>query len=332
MVARLSARVFLGNEEVSHNASWLQITKDYTVDSFLASFELRAYPSFIRPFIHWFLPGAQKVRNQLRKAESIISPVIEARRMKRANATAESREKLENCDSIEWLEQKAQEKHLKYQAVSLQLTLATSSIHTTTDLLTQTMYEILENPEIVQPLRREIISVVSDGELKHSSLYNLRLMDSVIKEAQRRKPAMSVNMNRVATSDTQLPDGTHIPKGTKLGVSSHASWDPDVFRDPDRFDGFRFLRLRQQPGNENAWQLTTTRPEHIAFGHGKHACPGRFLAANEIKIALCHMLLKYEWRLIPSERAPKAIVRGIMLDSDPTVKVMLQRRQAEVKL
>lgn len=139
-------------------------------------------------------------------------------------------------------------------------------------------------------------------------------------------------MNRVAMANTRLPDGTVIPRGTKLGVSSHALWDPEVYPNPDRFDGYRFLRLREQPGNENAWQLTTTRPEHIAFGHGKHACPGRFLAANEIKIALCHMLLKYEWKMSPSTTAPKIFANGIMLDSDPTVKIMLRRRRPEVEL
>lgn len=191
MVARLSASVFLGDEEVRHNASWLQVTKDYTVDSFLAQSELRAYPGFMRPIVHWFLPGAQKIRAQLRKAESIISPVIEVRRIRKANTPADSRQEAERSDSIEWLEQKAQEKNLQYQAAPLQLSLGVSAIHTTTDLLTQTMYEILENPDIVPPLRREIVSVVSDGGLKHSSLYNLRLMDSVIKESQRLKPAMS---------------------------------------------------------------------------------------------------------------------------------------------
>jgi len=144
-------------------------------------------------------------------------------------------------------------------------------------------------------------------------------------------------MNRVATGDTRLPDGTRIPKGTKLGVASHAMWDANVYPEPEKFDGYRFLRLREKPGNSNAWQLTSTCPEHIAFGHGLHACPGRFLAASEIKIALCHLLLQYEWQASdPSSSAsnspPRIIAHGIMMDSDPTVKVKVRARVAEVKL
>ncbi|OLN93216.1 Fumitremorgin C monooxygenase 5 [Colletotrichum chlorophyti] len=333
LVARLSARVFLGEEEVTHNASWLRITKEYTVNSFMASHEIRSYPQFLRPIVHWFLPRARMVRAQLRVAESIIGPVIARRRAEKASTTAASPNQLERSDSIEWLEQLSQSRKLDYQAAALQLNLAISAIHTTTDLLTHTMYQLMLNPEFIQPLRDEIASVVtSDGELKHSSLYNLELMDSVIKEAQRLKPPMSVNMNRVATGKTRLLNGTVIPKGAKVGVASHAMWDPDLYPNPERFDGRRFLNLRRQTGNENSWQLTSTRPEHIAFGHGKHACPGRFLAANEIKIALCHMLLKYDWKLSPPTTIPVTISHGIMLDSDPTVKVMLRRRQPEINL
>ncbi|KZL66609.1 cytochrome P450 monooxygenase [Colletotrichum tofieldiae] len=328
LIARLSARVFLGDEEVTRNASWLRITKEYTVNSFLATHEIRKYPPFLRSIIHWFLPRAQLVRAQLRIAESIIAPVIARRRAEKTSPTIANHVKKERSDSIEWLEQLSQARKLNYSAAALQLNLAISAIHTTTDLLTQVMYELMMNPEYIQPLRDEILDVAPDGELKHSSLYTLELMDSVIKEAQRLKPPMSekVNMNRVATAETGLSDGTVIPKGTKLGVSSRALWDPNMYPNPDTFDGRRFLRLRQQPGNENAWQLTTTRMEHIAFGHGKHACPGRFLAANEIKIALCYMLLNYDWKLSPSTAIPKTIAHGIMLDSDPTIKVMVRRR------
>jgi hypothetical protein len=191
VVARLSSTIFLGDEEVSHNASWIRITKEYTVDSFLAANQLRTYPKFLWPVIALFLPQAQKVRAQFREAKSIITPVIERRRAENASTTTDSYGKVERHDSIEWLEKTAQDKKIKYQPAAMQLTLALSAIHTTADLLTTTMYELLQNPGTIQLLRDEIVSVISDGGLKHSSLYNLKLMDSVIKEAQRLKPALS---------------------------------------------------------------------------------------------------------------------------------------------
>lgn len=187
LVARLSSTIFLGDEEVAQDPAWLKITKEYTVDSFIASHQLRTYPRFIRPFIAQFLPQAQKVRAQLREAEAIITPVIEKRRAEKATSAVTA----ERYDSIEWLEQVAEEKGIKYSPAAMQLTLALSAIHTTTDLLTTTMYEILQHPETIQLLRDEVATVTANGGLKHSSLYNLKLMDSVIKEAQRLKPVLS---------------------------------------------------------------------------------------------------------------------------------------------
>jgi len=141
-----------------------------------------------------------------------------------------------------------------------------------------------------------------------------------------------VNMVRKATHNIRLPSGFEIPKGTRLGIPANASWDPSIFPEPEKFDPYRFVRLREQPGEEDRWQLTTLRSEQIAFGHGKHACPGRFLAANEIKIALCHLLLKYDWKLSSSSPVPTAISHGIMLDSDPTTLAMVRSRESEVAL
>lgn len=42
--------------------------------------------------------------------------------------------------------------------------------------------------------------------------------------------------------------------------------------------------MREQAETETEALLVTTSPNHLAFGHGKHACPGRFFAATEIKI------------------------------------------------
>jgi hypothetical protein len=32
----------------------------------------------------------------------------------------------------------------------------------------------------------------------------------------------------------------------------------------------------------------------LTFGYGRHACPGRFFAANEIKMIMAEILLRYE--------------------------------------
>lgn len=191
LIARISSTVFLGTEEISHNASWIQITKDYTVDSFLAASQLRMYPKFLWPVIALFLPQVQKVRTQVKEAELIITPVIERRRAENESTKTNSHRKVERHDSIDWLDRTAQAKKIKYRPAAMQLSLAMSAIHTTTDLLATTMYELLQDPDTIRLLRDEIISVISNGGLKHSSLYNLKLMDSVIKEAQRLKPALS---------------------------------------------------------------------------------------------------------------------------------------------
>jgi len=131
------------------------------------------------------LPHPRKVYAQFKEAESIINPIIERRRGEK------DRGELERFDAVEWAEQVAQEKKIDYSPAAAQLNMALSAIHTTTDLITTTMYELLQSPATIKLLREEIVSVISDGGLKHSSLYNLKLMDSVIKEAQRLKPVLS---------------------------------------------------------------------------------------------------------------------------------------------
>lgn len=47
-------------------------------------------------------------------------------------------------------------------------------------------YDILDHPELIPELRQEIITVVTEDQgWKKTSLYKLKLMDSVMKESQR---------------------------------------------------------------------------------------------------------------------------------------------------
>ncbi|KAI8294098.1 Cytochrome P450 monooxygenase TRI1 [Colletotrichum sp. SAR 10_98] len=290
---------------------------------------LREWPRFMRPIIHWFMPGCQKARSQIVQAAEIIKPIIEKRRALKAAAIADGRTPPEFNDAIDWFEAASKGKH--YDPAISQLFFSTVAIHTTTDLLGQVLVDIARNPEIIEPLRNEIMDVLSAGGWKKTSLYSMKLLDSVVKESQRMKPLQLASMQRVAVSDVTLSDGTFIPKGTSVSVSSHALFDANVYENPEKWDGYRFLRMREQPGKENVSQLVSTAPEHLGFGHGKHACPGRFFAANEIKIALVHILLQYEWRL-PAGADTSIVDLGINPFLNPMLELEIRRREEEVDM
>ncbi|TDZ23970.1 Cytochrome P450 monooxygenase TRI1 [Colletotrichum orbiculare MAFF 240422] len=327
-IARISSRVFLG-DQLCRNEAWLEITKGYTMNGFASADRLREWPRILRPIVHWFLPGCQKARSQLVEAARILKPVLAERCALRAAAAAEGREPPFFNDAIDWFEQASKGAH--YDPAISQLFLSSVAIHTTTDLLNAVLTDIAKNPEILEPLRREILTVLKQGGWQKTSLYSMKLLDSVVKETQRLKPLQLASMQRKSLADITLSDGTFIPKDTCVYVSSHVHLDPDVYQEPEKWIGDRFLRLREQPGKENVAQLVSTSPEHLGFGHGKHACPGRFFAANEIKIALVHLVLQYDWRL-PDGAQPFVFDYGINPMLNPDLQLEFRRREEEVDL
>lgn len=135
-------------------------------------------------------------------------------------------------------------------------------------------------------------------------------------------------MERITTANLRLSDGLELPKGTSIAFNSIGpNMDPERYPNPETFDAFRFSRLRDQPGNETKFQFVTTAPEVINFGHGLHACPGRFFASNELKVALTHILMNYDVKFRDGEERPKNIYRGVTISPDPTGVVMFRKRR-----
>ncbi|KAI3393843.1 hypothetical protein diail_3570 [Diaporthe ilicicola] len=274
--------------------------------------------------VHWFLPSVQKLRAQIQDANNIIVPLVHRRRAMRAEAIASGQPEPRFNDAIDWFEEFFDGK--PYDPVGLQINLSVGAIHTTTDLLYWTMICIADHPEYFNLLREEIIRVLSSEGWKKTSLYNLKLLDSVIKESQRLKPTSIANMRRVAEKNIDLPNGVHIRKGEKIVVSL-----TDLFEKPHEFDGHRWIKMRDIPGKEHSAHLVAVSRDHIGFGLGEHACPGRFFAANELKIVLCHLLLKFDWEFVPDAR-PKVLANGFSLTLDPKADLRMRRRTAELDL
>jgi len=133
-------------------------------------------------------------------------------------------------------------------------------------------------------------------------------------------------MRRSVEEDFHLSDGTELKKGMRLHVDTYRMTSPEVYPNPEVWDPYRFVKLRSQPGNENTSQLVSTTQDHLGFGHGEHACPGRFFAANELKIALCHLLIKYEWRLAPGTDV-RPFTKGFAMQRSPTARILVRRRE-----
>jgi cytochrome P450 len=191
VIAQLSSRVFLG-PELCRNREWLHITIDYTVNIFMAVSAVKRYPKPLHRIVQWFLPEARKVREQMAEARRIIQPVIDERKKEMLAEKNMTEDKSTNSarkhtDAIQWLLELSSGE--EYDTALAQLALSLAAIHTTGDLITQVIYDICKHPELIQPLREEAITVLGNGGWKRTSLYNLKLMDSVLKESQRIKPA-----------------------------------------------------------------------------------------------------------------------------------------------
>lgn len=159
----------------------------------------------------------------------------------------------------------------------------------------------------------------------------VRLLDSFLKETQRVKPIGITTRHVMATKDVILPGGIPIRKGEMAAVSSHRMWSEAAYQQPKVFDAARFVKRRENPSLRNNSLLVSTSADHMAFSHGKHACPGRFFAANEAKIALLHLLLKYDLRLDSNDNT-EWLKMGERMIVNPFVKISVRRRKEEIDL
>ncbi|KAF5851676.1 hypothetical protein GGP41_000454 [Bipolaris sorokiniana] len=109
-------------------------------------------------------------------------------------------------------------------------------------------------------------------------------LDSYMKEVMRVSPSFLTSFVRYVEKGFALSTGHHIPAGVMIEASAASIYkDNEFYQSPESFDGFRSL----------------SRPTKRAlnFGYGRHACPGRFFAANEIKMVLARMLLQYDVKM-----------------------------------
>ncbi|KAL4985320.1 cytochrome P450 [Aspergillus falconensis] len=331
LIAQLTARIFIG-EELCRDRDWIQNAISYTAHRTTAMKELHGYGRLI-PLAHWFLPSCRALRGCVRAGRPFVERVLEARR------TAQGKGEDKSVDALSWIDGVAGENGTKYDATLTQLRLAYAAVHTTSDMMTKVVAALCEHQELLQPLREEIIAVVKEHGWSEATLAKMVLLDSVLKETQRLEPLASFTLSRIAREPVVLNDGTRIPKGAQVRLTTDNMWNSSVYPDAAKFDGYRFVKLREQEkdtitgtvGGGGGLSFVSVSANHMGFGYGKHACPGRFFAGAETKIALCHILLKYDFDLVDRALAGPQ-TDGMMIWRDKRAMLRVRRREGEIDI
>ncbi|CAB5156425.1 uncharacterized protein OCT59_016143 [Rhizophagus irregularis] len=167
------------------------------------------------------------------------------------------------------------------------------SIHTTSNSCTHVIMDLASRPEYIQELYKEQLEVRKEadenGILPFEALNNMKKLDSFIRESLRLSESIST-LPHVVTKDYTFANGLQVPKDRAVHL-----YTDDVYLDeslqgpnPKSFEPFRHL--------ETNASATKIGKNFLLFGGGKHACPGRQLAINEVKFFLHNVILKYNLR------------------------------------
>ncbi|KAK0516828.1 hypothetical protein JMJ35_001431 [Cladonia borealis] len=221
--------------------------------------------------------------------------------------------------------------YLAEQNLLLSFAALSSTAAAATNLLLDILYCA---PELnaYETLRSEAASTFTTEQAwgDPTSLQNLTCTDSAIREGLRRNGLQIRGLLRevMPKNGITLPDGTHIARGTWVGVPLQAvHMDERFYTKPEMFDPFRFARMRTDPALEGErFDATQTSDKFLAFSYGRHACPGRWLVAQMLKLLIAYITLHYD--IQPLEKRPLNTVFGDTNIPSISATIRVRRRKA----
>ncbi|EJD07780.1 cytochrome P450 [Fomitiporia mediterranea MF3/22] len=325
VVGRASNRVFVGLP-LCRNKDYLELNVRFTIDVIKAAQIIRMFPVFMKGIVGELLTS---VPASTRRGIKHLAPIIEYR-LKQMEEHGNEWPGKPN-DMLTWIIDEAPNDEQKsVQGLTQRiLSLNFAAIHTSSHSFTHGLLHLAAHPEYIAPMREEAERVIeSDGWTK-LSMQKMRKIDSFLKESQRFSGLGNISMTRKALADYKLSDGTFLPKGSFVTCNAYSVHRNDgVYADASEFRPFRFSDHREESAEEATHhQLVSTSNEFLPFGHGRHACPGRFFAANELKAMMAYLVLNYDMKLPDGQDRPKDLEFDGSLSPNPKAHVLFRRRQ-----
>nr|POE78509.1 cytochrome p450 monooxygenase glif [Quercus suber] len=203
--------------------------------------------------------------------------------------------------------------------------------------------------EYVDGLREEVQRVLSEsgGEWSKNAINDMLRVDSTIRETMRISTLGDVGLRRQVKSPAgiDLGDDVHLPQGVTVVVPAYAIQTDAAFygANAGEWDAFRFSRpreahlaqVRAADGEDEKKRLERALEQKnqsliaygsdfLSFGHGRHACPGRFFASQEMKLMVAHIVSKYDVK-IQGGRPQNRHINGASIPTDDA-EIMIRLR------
>ncbi|KAF8913038.1 cytochrome P450 [Gymnopilus junonius] len=320
-------RLFVGLPFARHD-ELKRVSMELTSDIYQPPLMERLLP---RKFISIFrvFPSSNRYQRQMRL---LMLSFVRVR--KDVLNTAEHTGKYKDYDLLSWaLHQDGPQQIPDEIAFDLvNLTITTSRMVSMS--LAHVLYHLASNPQYVSPMRMEIESLVRQGGWSKESIDRMHKVDSFVKESMKLKCVYCITTARKCLKPFTFSNGMYLPPGALSAVAVEPRHLGSTYSSPDVFDGFRYSRLHEQHRVDDSpttdrmnsqFQLVTTTADDLAWGYGRHACPGRFFAATVLKMMLAHVLLRYDVKFENGVR-PKDVVVGMNRLPDPSVKMLIKKR------
>ncbi|KAL3478474.1 cytochrome P450 [Aspergillus californicus] len=213
------------------------------------------------------------------------------------------------------------------------------SMHQTSIQVTNMLLNILGSDaeyDTIAVLRDEIARIKgSDKHWTKAMVSKMVRADSVARETMRcHSFGGRAVFRKVMADGVETDAGVQLPKGTVFSfLSQPAHADEATYEEPLKYDPFRFSRVREAATEANKasnLSFVSTSAVYMVFGHGKHACPGRFLIDFELKMIISYVLANYDVKF-PEEYENKRPANEWMAEAlapPKGVRVLVKRRTA----
>lgn len=194
------------------------------------------------------------------------------------------------------------------------MTMLIAGHETTAAVLTWTLFELSQQPELYRRVRDEIDEKLGDNKLTYEIMMDMPLLRACLAETLRMYPEPPLLIRR-ALDDDVLPQGgaagqTFIPKGTDIFIST---WNlhraPELWEHPHKYDPSRFSKPFSNPaiqgwGGYKPGGAKQAYPNEVhsdfaflPFGGGNRKCVGDQFAMMEATATLASIMRKFEFEL-----------------------------------